>query len=156
MFLNLSEVARRLGIGRNSLYNLLATDESFPRPVQVTKSRQHWLSDDVDAWSLSRSAEVNNQPTAFVYVMTYGEKLVKIGISNDPAQRLQQLQRDTNEPLTLIAVYQYGDGSGSAAHELDQAARKRLAAFSEGMSGLFNIRPTAACNTLLKLGGRLA
>ena len=55
MLLEATEVATRLGITRGTVYKLLATDSTFPRPIHVTPKNPRWRAPDLDAW-LERKA----------------------------------------------------------------------------------------------------
>ncbi|WP_391487049.1 helix-turn-helix transcriptional regulator [Leclercia tamurae] len=61
MFLNKSELAAYIGVGRNNVYHILNTDPTFPKPVYITPSRPQWLDAAIDAWALARSNEAQKQ-----------------------------------------------------------------------------------------------
>ena len=50
----LPDVCTTLGVGRSTLYKLLATDPEFPRPVRVTTRAVRWRRVDVERWARSR------------------------------------------------------------------------------------------------------
>ena len=51
--INRSEVMRRIGLGKTSLYALMA-DGTFPRPVRVTTTAVRWRASEVTEWINSR------------------------------------------------------------------------------------------------------
>ena len=51
--MRLPEVLYRVGIGKSTLYKLIAAGE-FPAPVKLTANSVGWLSSDVDAWIAGR------------------------------------------------------------------------------------------------------
>lgn len=61
VFLNKTEVAQRIGVGRTNVDYIIKTDPTFPKPVQLTPSRPHWLDVAIDAWALARSEMVNQK-----------------------------------------------------------------------------------------------
>ncbi|MCA8144453.1 helix-turn-helix transcriptional regulator [Burkholderia vietnamiensis] len=48
-----SDVAARLGIGRSTLYELVAEDPNFPPRKQVTPRAVGWLESDINAYILA-------------------------------------------------------------------------------------------------------
>ncbi len=51
--LPIREVVRRIGLSRSTIYELIRRGE-FPAPIQLTPNRVGWLSEEVDAWLVSR------------------------------------------------------------------------------------------------------
>ena len=51
--LRLPEVLYRVGIGRSTLYKLIAAGE-FPAPVKLAGNAVGWYSTDIDDWIASR------------------------------------------------------------------------------------------------------
>ena len=47
------EVSRRTGLGRTSIYDLMAAGQ-FPRPVRVTSTAVRWRASEVAEWINSR------------------------------------------------------------------------------------------------------
>lgn len=100
-------------------------------------------------------------PTGFVYVMQYGNGLVKIGSSSEPERRRKELLKATRESIELLAWYQFGDGSGRSAWEAEQEAHSFFALDNAGLTGfdgaseLFHITPADACQWLCDAGGIL-
>lgn len=62
MFLNKSELAAYIGVGRNNVYHILNTDPTFPKPVYIMPCRPQWLDTAIDAWAQARSDAVNQKP----------------------------------------------------------------------------------------------
>jgi excisionase family DNA binding protein len=50
------EAAKYLGLARSSLYELLADDCSFPRPLVISGRRRGFLRAEIDAWLQARAA----------------------------------------------------------------------------------------------------
>ncbi|HDS4345612.1 TPA: GIY-YIG nuclease family protein [Enterobacter hormaechei subsp. steigerwaltii] len=101
-------------------------------------------------------------PISFTYVMAYSNGTTKIGIANDVSRRLRELRsRNAGEYVQLVAVYQFGDGTGRAQWEAEQAAHKHFAERHAGLTGfdgateLFKITPAEACEYLRGAGGKL-
>lgn len=103
-----------------------------------------------------------SNPVSYVYALAYSNGFVKIGIATDPYRRIYELQRATREHIELIALYQFGDGTGRAAYEAEQAAHKHFTDQHAGLKGfagateLFRITPAEACEYLRQAGGRVA
>ena len=55
--LTASEVAARLRIARQSIYELLKRDESFPRPLRIMPRAPRWRACDVDAWLAAQTPD---------------------------------------------------------------------------------------------------
>ena len=51
-----TEVAARLGVTRGTVYKILNTDPTFPRPIHVTPKSPRWRPADVDAWIERKAA----------------------------------------------------------------------------------------------------
>ncbi|MBI1650113.1 helix-turn-helix transcriptional regulator [Hyphomicrobium sulfonivorans] len=51
--IRLKEVARRTGLGRSTIYAMIAVN-LFPRQVELTSSRSAWVEAEVDAWIAER------------------------------------------------------------------------------------------------------
>jgi len=49
-FLRLPSVLRRTGLGRSTIYRLMA-DEKFPAPVKLSGRAIGWRQSDLDRWS---------------------------------------------------------------------------------------------------------
>ncbi len=45
------DVCAALGIGRSSLYTLLETDPTFPRPVRVATRAVRWRRIEIERWA---------------------------------------------------------------------------------------------------------
>jgi prophage regulatory protein len=58
LFLRLATVMRVTGLGRSTIYRLVA-DEQFPTPVQLTKRVVAWRRSDVEQWSAGRPPVVH-------------------------------------------------------------------------------------------------
>lgn len=58
LFLRLATVMRVTGLGRSTIYRLVA-DEQFPTPVQLTKRVVAWRRSDVEKWSAGRPPVVH-------------------------------------------------------------------------------------------------
>lgn len=52
-FLRLTEVRKRVGLGRASIYRYMASGQ-FPRPHNLGARAVGWLESDIDAWIESR------------------------------------------------------------------------------------------------------
>lgn len=53
--MRLHEVMARTGLGRATVYRLIAAGE-FPRQLRLSRAGSGWLSDEVDAWIDARAA----------------------------------------------------------------------------------------------------
>jgi prophage regulatory protein len=53
MFLRIGTVMRITGLGRSTIYRLMA-DEQFPSPVRLTKRVVAWRRTDLERWSEGR------------------------------------------------------------------------------------------------------
>lgn len=52
-FLRLPSVMRVTGLGRSTIYRLIAEGQ-FPRPVQLASRAVAWRRSDIDGWSQTR------------------------------------------------------------------------------------------------------
>jgi prophage regulatory protein len=55
LFLRIGTVMRLTGLGRSTIYRLMA-DEEFPSPVRLTKRVVAWRRADLERWSEGRPA----------------------------------------------------------------------------------------------------
>lgn len=53
LFLRIGVVMRLTGLGRSTIYRLMA-DEQFPSPVRLTKRVVAWRRSDLELWSEGR------------------------------------------------------------------------------------------------------
>ncbi len=53
LFLRLPAVMRMTGLGRSTIYRMVA-DKRFPRPVRLATRAIAWRRTDLDSWSESR------------------------------------------------------------------------------------------------------
>ena len=53
MFLRMPTVIRMTGLGRSTIYRMIA-DEEFPPPVRVGRRAVAWRRADLDRWSQAR------------------------------------------------------------------------------------------------------
>lgn len=53
LFLRIGTVMRLTGLGRSTIYRLMA-DEKFPSPVRLTKRVIAWRRSDLERWSEGR------------------------------------------------------------------------------------------------------
>jgi prophage regulatory protein len=53
LFLRIGTVMRMTGLGRSTIYRLMA-DEQFPPPVRLTKRVVAWRRTDLERWSEAR------------------------------------------------------------------------------------------------------
>jgi prophage regulatory protein len=53
MFLRIGVVMRLTGLGRSTIYRLMAED-AFPKPVRLTRRLIAWRRADLDKWSDGR------------------------------------------------------------------------------------------------------
>lgn len=60
--LRLNDVKAATGLGRTSLYDLMARGE-FPRPVPLSARARGWLESEVRAWQDSRVASRDRRQT---------------------------------------------------------------------------------------------
>lgn len=107
---------------------------------------------------------IRAQNVAYVYVIDYGNGLVKVGSTGQVKKRLKQLRLYSptyySRFIRLIALYQFEDGSGLAAAEWEKRAHDELAPLNAGLTGfdgateLFTTSTAAACDLLWRLGGR--
>jgi prophage regulatory protein len=49
----ITEIAEMLGISRQRVYQLLESDDSFPKPVAEISAGRIWRRPDVEAWAKS-------------------------------------------------------------------------------------------------------
>lgn len=52
--IRLKELCRRLGLHRSTVWRYRERYSDFPKPVIVNGIHPRWVSDEVDAWLLSR------------------------------------------------------------------------------------------------------
>ena len=54
IIINITALAKQLGYRSNtSIYTLLNTDPTFPRPFEIAK-KNLWFQDEIDVWSSTR------------------------------------------------------------------------------------------------------
>jgi prophage regulatory protein len=58
MLLRLNTVIHMTGLGRSTIYRLMAEDK-FPRPVRIAKRAVAWRRGDLERWSAARPAVVH-------------------------------------------------------------------------------------------------
>ena len=58
----LSDVCAALAVGRSTVYALLETDDSFPRPIRIARRAVRWHRTDVERWARSRPAARSRTP----------------------------------------------------------------------------------------------
>ena len=56
-----AEVQKRLSISRTSIYRLLESDASFPRPLQISGRTLRWREAAITAWIDSRETLVDEK-----------------------------------------------------------------------------------------------
>lgn len=56
-FLRLKSVMRRTGLGRSTIYQLIA-EKKFPSPVKLARRAVGWRRSDLDRWSEARPASL--------------------------------------------------------------------------------------------------
>ena len=56
--LTASEVAARLRIARQTIYELLKRDPGFPRPLRIMPRAPRWRAADVEAWLAAQIPDV--------------------------------------------------------------------------------------------------
>lgn len=59
--LRLGDVVERLGIGKSTLYRMMAAG-TFPRPLEITPGWKAWREAEVDAWIVAAASAAT--PTA--------------------------------------------------------------------------------------------
>ena len=52
-FLRIASVMRRIGLGRSTIYRLIA-EQSFPAPVKLAGRAVGWRRSDLERWSAAR------------------------------------------------------------------------------------------------------
>ena len=52
-FLRITSVMRRIGLGRSTIYRLIA-EQSFPAPVKLAGRAVGWRRSDLELWSAAR------------------------------------------------------------------------------------------------------
>lgn len=52
-FLRMASVIRRIGLGRSTIYRLIAA-QTFPAPVKLAGRAVGWRRSDLDSWSAAR------------------------------------------------------------------------------------------------------
>lgn len=87
--------------------------------------------------------------TACVYVLRYGDDLVKIGIASNVAERLKQLRRASVLPITVHAIAAVG--TGQQAWEIEQAAHRLLDAYHAGLKGFDGSTELFTCSASVAL-----
>jgi prophage regulatory protein len=55
LFLRIGSVMRITGLGRSTIYRLMAEDQ-FPRPVRLTKRVVAWRQSDLERWGDARAS----------------------------------------------------------------------------------------------------
>lgn len=58
MFLRIRSVTRMTGLGRSTIYRLIAEDR-FPRPVRLAKRAVAWRRADLERWSGERPSNAH-------------------------------------------------------------------------------------------------
>lgn len=53
MFFRIGAVVRLTGLGRSTIYRLIAQD-AFPQPIRLTQRRVGWRPEDLDRWREQR------------------------------------------------------------------------------------------------------
>ena len=46
------QVCERLGCGKTQLYELVKSDPTFPKPIQLSKKWCFWYECEIDAWTI--------------------------------------------------------------------------------------------------------
>jgi prophage regulatory protein len=59
LFFRLSDVTKRLGLARSTLYAMIHRG-AFPAPVKLTDKAIAWPCDQIDAWAAERIAASQN------------------------------------------------------------------------------------------------
>ena len=62
ILLKFSEVAVRLNCTRQTVYKLVSTDPTFPRPIRLTPKCPRFRADEIEAWLADRQAEPVQKP----------------------------------------------------------------------------------------------
>jgi prophage regulatory protein len=44
------QLEARLGLARSTIYDLLRTDQGFPKPIKLGRKAVGWLEHEIDAW----------------------------------------------------------------------------------------------------------
>lgn len=60
-YIDADQVAVRLGVSRQSVYNLVNRSPDFPKPTKVGRASL-WLPEDVDAWRADHPARHRKPP----------------------------------------------------------------------------------------------
>lgn len=56
LYLQDSDVAKRYGVSRTSVWRWLKTDPKFPAPVNLSAGCTRWKLADLEAWEATRTA----------------------------------------------------------------------------------------------------
>ena len=56
-FLNPAAVADRIGMSRSTIYKLIETDPSFPKPIRMLPRSPRWRVADIDRWIASKAEQ---------------------------------------------------------------------------------------------------
>lgn len=87
--------------------------------------------------------------TAFVYVLRYGDDLVKVGIASSVGARVQQLRWASDKPITIHGIVAVG--TGQQAWAVEQAAHRLLAAHRAGLRGFDGATELFTCSAAVAL-----
>jgi prophage regulatory protein len=61
--IRLREFQRRIGLARSTVYQRLASDPSFPRPLSLGGRSVGWLVAEVEDWLQSQAARRQSPPS---------------------------------------------------------------------------------------------
>ena len=60
--IDIDEFGNRAGLGKSAIYDHVANDPTFPKPVRISSRCTRWFSDEVDAWIAALPRGVGPRP----------------------------------------------------------------------------------------------
>lgn len=52
-----TEIGRRLSVSRQTIWRLVRSDNSFPKPYRLTPGCTRWLLSEVEAWEAGKRSD---------------------------------------------------------------------------------------------------
>ncbi|WP_186239519.1 helix-turn-helix transcriptional regulator [Burkholderia gladioli] len=120
--LRIAQVAEKVGLGRSTLYRMIAAGE-FPKPIKITSGSNGWLEDDIDGWLAERAGRGQPEPVVNM------APAVAVPLSLD-SETLAELARQI---ATRLAPHALWDMSEVAAylHQTEEHARQWIVSQDE-------------------------
>lgn len=60
MYTNDQSLAARLSVSRQTIWRLVKSDPTFPKPIRLTPGCTRWLLSEVQAWEASKRSPSKN------------------------------------------------------------------------------------------------